>query len=137
MPNSIFVIHKTGSTIVTCSGFINFYANTYSTRPAAISGTYSFQILNSSSTVMAEFDVSLSGASPNYNATTPYINIISSSFCFSILLQNLAAGNYSLVCLGPSTYASLTYFNSAGNFITSGVTTTGNLSSTAYFYQVG
>ena len=137
LQNSIFVIHKTGSTIVTCSGFINFYALSSSTRPAAIGGTCPFQILNSSSTVMAEFDVNLGGASPNYNTTTPYINQVSSSFCFSILLQNLAAGNYSLVCLGPSTYASLTYFNSAGSFITSGVTTTANLSSTAYFYQVG
>lgn len=137
LQNSIFVIHKTGSTIVTCSGFINFYALSSSTRPAAILGACPFQILNSSSTVMAEFDVNLGGASPNYNTTTPYINQVSSSFCFSILLQNLAAGNYSLVCLGPSTYASLTYFNSAGSFITSGVTTTANLSSTAYFYQVG
>ena len=137
LQNSIFVIHKTGSTIVTCSGYISFTTNTYSTRPAAILGTYYFQILNSSSTVIAEFDVNLSGASPNYNTTTPYINIVESSFCFSILLQNLVAGNYSLVCLGPSTYGSLAYFDSAGHSITSGVTTTADLSSTAYFYQVG
>ena len=137
LPNSKFVIPKTGSTIVTCSGGINFTANTYSTRPAAIAGRYVFYVLNSSSTVIFEYDVTLNGASPNYNTTTPYINQVTSSFSFSVLLQNLAAGNYSLVCSGPSTYGSLTYFDSAGNFITSGITTVAYLNSVAYFYQVG
>jgi len=137
LPNSKFVIPKTGSTIVSCSGGINFTANTYSTRPAAIAGRYVFYVLNSSSTVIFEYDVTLNGASPNYNTTTPYINQVTSSFSFSLLLQGLAAGNYSLVCSGPSTYASLTYFDSAGNLITSGVTTVAYLNSVAYFYQVG
>jgi len=137
LPNSKFVIPKTGSTIVSCSGGINFTANTYSTRPAAIVGRYVFYVLNSSSTVIFEYDVTLNGASPNYNTTTPYINQVTSSFSFSLLLQGLAAGNYSLVCSGPSTYASLTYFDSAGNLITSGVTTVAYLNSVAYFYQVG
>jgi hypothetical protein len=137
IPSSKFVIPKNGSTIVTCSGNYLYYATTTSTRPSAVSGSFIFRVLNSSSALVFEYDVIVTGSTPNYNSTTPFLNILEAPFSFSILLENLPSGSYSLVCLGSNAYAGLTYFDYAGNYITSGITTTLYLNTTSYFYQVG
>ena len=132
-----FTVPKTANTIVTCSGsvFITAYTTTGS-RPAGVQCTPVFQILNSSSTVVAGFTAVIKNGTTPTNTTTPYTDVLALPFSFSLLCANLAAGSYTLICNGSSTYTSLVYWDYLGNIITP-FNTEIQLNTSSYYYQIG
>jgi len=132
-----FTVPKTANAIVTCSGSVFITAYTTSgSRPAGVQCTPVFQILDSSSNVVAGFTAVIKNGTTPTNTTTPYTDVLALPFSFSLLCANLTAGSYTLICNGTSTYTSLVYWDYLGNIITP-FNTEIQLNTSSFYYQIG
>jgi hypothetical protein len=133
-----FSTSKVANTIVTCSGnyFVNTSSTTTATRPTSFTSNGVFTVNNSLGSSIGGFTIIYNSNLVIFNNTSPYNTQFVSAFSFSILLQNLAAGSYTLVCNGPTTYSNTHFYDNVGGSITP---TSANiqLTTNSYWYQVG
>jgi hypothetical protein len=142
-----FTVTKTGNVIISSIGSIQLNANISSLAnvPNVVFGTIPFQILNSSSTVIASLPYPYNNSMINYTSvysgSSPYDALATIPFNFSTLVA-LTPGTYTLIVNGSQFYSDALYYQNSSSYTTRNVTSllisaSATLFANSYWYQIG
>lgn len=132
---SNFTVPKTGNVIVHCDGILYIQTSTTGTRPTGLTYQITFQLRDGSGSTIASTPLVFTTACIPIGTSSPYSSQTELPFSFD-MLQNLPAGNYSLIYANAYSGPVIMY-DSTGASVTTTTTPTVLITTNSFWYQVG